>query len=109
MAGHRGGLRCRTQRRDRTPAAGGRSLTLNLDKTSWKHVTLGEVIRHVTDRVDPETSGLERFLAGEHIPSNSLEIREWGVIGQDPIGPMFYKRFQPGHVLYVSRRSYLRK
>jgi type I restriction enzyme S subunit len=84
-------------------------MTLNLDKSDWKHVTLGEVIRHVTDRVDPQTSGLERFLAGEHIPSNNLGIREWGVIGQDPIGPMFYKRFQPGHVLYVSRRSYLRK
>jgi type I restriction enzyme S subunit len=84
-------------------------MTLNLGKSNWKHVTLGEVIRHVTDRVDPETSGLERFLAGEHIPSNSLEIQEWGTIGQDPIGPMFYKRFQPGHVLYVSRRSYLRK
>jgi type I restriction enzyme S subunit len=84
-------------------------MTLELDKNTWKRVMLGEVIRHITDRVDPETSGLERFLAGEHIPSNSLEIREWGVIGQDPIGPMFYKRFQPGHVLYVSRRSYLRK
>jgi type I restriction enzyme S subunit len=84
-------------------------MTLNLDKSDWKHVTLREVIRHVTDRVDPETSGLERFLAGEHIPSNSLEIHEWGLIGQDPVGPMFYKRFQPGHVLYVSRRAYLRK
>lgn len=84
-------------------------MSLNLDKASWKRVRLGDVIRHVTDRVDPETSGLERVLAGEHIPSNSLEIKDWGVIGRDPIGPMFYKRFRPGHVLYVSRRSYLRK
>ncbi|WFE38828.1 hypothetical protein [Micromonospora sp. WMMD998] len=84
-------------------------MSLNLDKSGWKRVALGDVIRHVTDRVDPETSGLERFLAGEHIPSNSLHITDWGVIGRDPIGPMFYKRFRPGHVLYVSRRSYLRK
>ncbi|MER7335988.1 MULTISPECIES: restriction endonuclease subunit S [unclassified Micromonospora] len=84
-------------------------MSLTLDKSGWKRVALGDVIRHVTDRVDPETSGLERFLAGEHIPSNSLHIKEWGVIGRDPIGPMFYKRFRPGHVLYVSRRSYLRK
>ena len=84
-------------------------MSLNLDKRSWKRVSLGDVIRHVTDRVDAESSGLERFLAGEHIPSNSLEIKQWGVIGRDPIGPMFYKRFRPGHVLYVSRRSYLRK
>lgn len=84
-------------------------MTLNLDKSNWKRVTLGEVIRHITDRVDPETSGLERFLAGEHIPSRSLTIKEWGVIGRDPVGPQFFKRFKPGHVLYLSRRTYLRK
>lgn len=84
-------------------------MNLDLDKSTWKRVALRDVIRHVTDRVDPETSGLERFLAGEHIPSESLGIRKWGVIGKDPIGPMFYKRFRPGHVLYVSRRAYLRK
>ncbi len=84
-------------------------MNLNLDKSAWKRVSLGEVAKHVTDRVDAETSGLERFLAGEHIPSNDLAITQWGVIGRDPIGPMFYKRFKPGHVLYVSRRSYLRK
>lgn len=84
-------------------------MSLDLDKSTWKRVTLGEVARHITDRVDPETSGLERFLAGEHIPSQDLHIRRWGIIGEDPIGPMFYKRFRPGHVLYVSRRSYLRK
>ncbi|MFE7312907.1 restriction endonuclease subunit S [Streptomyces sp. NPDC057555] len=84
-------------------------MSLSLDKTAWKRVTLRDVVRHVTDRVDAETSGLERFLAGEHIPSGSLAITDWGVIGRDPIGPMFYKRFKPGHVLYVSRRTYLRK
>jgi type I restriction enzyme, S subunit len=84
-------------------------VSLDFDKYSWKRVSVSEVIRHVTDRVDAETSGLKRFLAGEHIPSNSLAITNWGVIGKDPIGPMFYKRFKPGHVLYVSRRTYLRK
>jgi type I restriction enzyme, S subunit len=84
-------------------------VTLNLDKPSRKRVSLRDVVRHVTDRVDPDTSGLERFLAGEHIPSRDMAITTWGVIGQDPIGPMFYKRFKPGHVLYVSRRTYLRK
>ena len=84
-------------------------MSLRLDKSAWKGVILGEIVRHITDRVDAESSGLERFLAGEHIPSGSLAITDWGVIGRDPIGPMFYKRFQPGHVLYVSRRTYLRK
>jgi type I restriction enzyme S subunit len=84
-------------------------VTLTLEKSSWKRVALRDVVRHITDRVDAQTSGLKRFLAGEHIPSASLAITSWGVVGKDPIGPMFYKRFEPGHVLYVSRRTYLRK
>ena len=84
-------------------------MSLNLDRPAWKRVALRDLVRHVTDRVDPETSGLERFLAGEHIPSGELAVTTWGVIGEDPIGPMFYKRFKAGHVLYVSRRTYLRK
>jgi type I restriction enzyme, S subunit len=84
-------------------------MNLNLDRSAWKRVVVRDVMRHITDRVDAETSGLERFLAGEHIPGGSLAITDWGVIGRDPIGPMFYKRFEPGQVLYVSRRTYLRK
>lgn len=84
-------------------------MTLDLGKSTLQRVVLRDVVHHVTDRTDPDTSGLERFLAGEHIPSESLAINDWGTIGQDPIGPMFYKRFKPGHVLYVSRRTYLRK
>jgi type I restriction enzyme S subunit len=84
-------------------------MKLDLDRSAWRRLALRDVVRHVTDRVDAETSGLEKFLAGEHIPSGSLSITDWGVIGRDPIGPMFYKRFGPGHVLYVSRRTYLRK
>ncbi|MGV0992887.1 MAG: restriction endonuclease subunit S [Mycobacterium sp.] len=84
-------------------------MKFSVDRSGWKRVRLGEVVRHVTERVDSGASDLERFLAGEHIPSNDLDITEWGVIGRDPMGPMFYKAFRPGHVLYVSRRSYLRK
>lgn len=84
-------------------------MSLNLDKAHWGRARLGGLVRHVTDRVAPETAGLERFLAGEHIPSGELAISTWGLVGHDPIGPMFYKRFKPGHVLYVSRRTYLRK
>lgn len=84
-------------------------MSLGVDKASWERVALRDLVRHVTDRVDPVASGLDRFLAGEHIPSSNLAIESWGVIGTDPIGPMFYKRFRPGQVLYVSRRTYLRK
>ncbi|XKH52045.1 restriction endonuclease subunit S [Citricoccus nitrophenolicus] len=84
-------------------------MSLNFQKSTWQQVRLGDVARHITDRVNVDTSGLTRFLAGGHIPSGSLHIHDWGDIGRDPMGPMFYKRFAPGHVLYVSRRTYLRK
>ena len=31
-------------------------------KPGWKRVKFGEVVRQVKDKVDPETSGLKRFV-----------------------------------------------
>lgn len=41
--------------------------------------------------------------------SDDLRIRRWGTIGTGYLGPAFHMRFKPGHVLYGSRRTYLRK
>lgn len=78
-------------------------------KPGWKRVKLGDVVRHTKDRVDPATSGLERFVAGEHMDTDDLRIRRWGDIGGGYLGPAFHMRFKPGQVLYGSRRTYLRK
>jgi hypothetical protein len=75
----------------------------------WGTVTFGDVVRQVKDRVDPEISGLERYVAGEHMDTDDLRIRRWGTIGDGYLGPAFHMRFKPGHVLYGSRRTYLRK
>jgi len=72
-------------------------------------VAFGDVVRQVRDRVDPNESGLERFVAGEHMDNDELRIRRWGTIGDGYLGPAFHMRFKPGHVLYGSRRTYLRK
>ena len=77
--------------------------------TAWRDVAFGDVVRHVKDRVDAVASGLERYVAGEHMDSDRLAIRRWGRIGDGYLGPAFQMRFQPGHVLYGSRRTYLRK
>jgi type I restriction enzyme S subunit len=63
----------------------------------------------VKDRVDPVGSGLERYVAGEHMDTDDLRIRRWGQIGDGYLGPAFHMRFRPGQVLYGSRRTYLRK
>lgn len=78
-------------------------------RADWKRVKFGDVARQVKDRVDPETSGIERYVAGDHMDTDDLRIRRWGEIGSGYLGPAFHMRFQPGHVLYGSRRTYLRK
>jgi type I restriction enzyme S subunit len=75
----------------------------------WHRVRFGDVIRDVMVRVDPETSGLERYIAGEHLGSNDMKVRRWGTIGDGYLGPAFYRKFVKGQVLYLSRRPYLRK
>jgi type I restriction enzyme S subunit len=77
--------------------------------TAWTKVAFGDVVRQVKDRVDPEQSGLERYVAGEHMDTDDLRLRRWGDIGDGYLGPAFHMRFKPGHVLYGSRRTYLRK
>jgi type I restriction enzyme S subunit len=72
-------------------------------------VCFGDVVRDVMVRVDPETSGLERYIAGEHLESDDLHIRRWGTVGDGYLGPAFYRKFVKGQVLYLSRRPYLRK
>jgi type I restriction enzyme S subunit len=78
-------------------------------KPGWQWVKLGDVVRQVKDKVDPETSGLKRYIAGEHMETDDLRIRRWGEIGANYLGPAFHMRFKPRQVLYGSRRTYLRK
>lgn len=78
-------------------------------QAGWLRVKFGDVARQVKDKIDPETSGLERYIAGVHMDTDDLRIRRWGEIGSGYLGPAFHMRFQPGHILYGSRRTYLRK
>jgi type I restriction enzyme S subunit len=78
-------------------------------REGWARVRFGDVVRLVRDRVDPAKSGLTRYVAGEHMDTDELRIRRWGNVGDGYLGPAFHMRFKPGHVLYGSRRTYLRK
>ena len=75
----------------------------------WSLVKFGDVVRQVKDRVDVAESGLTRDIAGEHMDSDDLKLRRWGEVNGDYLGPAFHMRFEPGQVLYGSRRTYLRK
>ena len=78
-------------------------------KPGWTRVAFGDVARQVKDHVDPATEDLRRYVAGEHMDTDDLRIRRWGTVGDGYLGPAFHVRFRPGHVLYGSRRTYLRK
>ncbi len=78
-------------------------------KKGWTRVAFGDVVRQVKDSIDIEKSGLDRYVAGEHMDSDDLRIRRWGIVSNDYLGPAFHIRFRPGQVLYGSRRTYLRK
>lgn len=78
-------------------------------KPGWTWVKFGDVVRQVKDKVDAKSSGLKWYVGGEHMDTDDLRIRRRGEITDDYLGPAFHMRFQPGHVLYGSRRTYLRK
>lgn len=84
-------------------------MTSSVNGRGWTRVAFGDVVRQVRDLVNPEESGLDRYVAGEHMDTDDLRIRRWGTIGNGYLGPAFHMRFKPGHVLYGSRRTYLRK
>lgn len=85
------------------------SVTEKKLKPGWHVVKFGDVVRQCKEKADPETSGLERYVAGDHMDTDDLRIRRWGEIGSGYLGPAFHMRFRPGQVLYGSRRTYLRK
>ena len=84
-------------------------VTIFLNRDSWKRVKFGDVIRKVREKADRQDMHFRRFVAGEHMVTDQLKIRNWGEINNDYLGPSFNSIFKPGQVLYGSRRTYLRK
>jgi type I restriction enzyme S subunit len=84
-------------------------MSLNLDKSTWKRVRLGEVAAASKEKVDPTDGTVERYIAGEHMDTDDLRIHRWGHVDETDLGPAFHRRFRAGQVLYGSRRTYLRK
>ncbi|HSH05761.1 MAG TPA: restriction endonuclease subunit S [Anaerolineae bacterium] len=77
--------------------------------TGWTQVKFGDVAKQIKTKVDPETSDLERYIAGGHMDTDDLKLRRWGTIGDGYLGPAFHRMFKKGQILYGSRRTYLRK
>lgn len=76
----------------------------NLKEYTWK-----DCVFKLLRRTDAVSDGIKRIVAGENLQSEDFKIRDWGTVGKDFLGPAFHVMFEPGDILYGSRRTYLRK
>ncbi|MFF7717120.1 restriction endonuclease subunit S [Streptomyces sp. NPDC007988] len=82
-------------------------MSLNLDKSTWKRVAFGDVVRNANVTVrDPEAAGIDRVIAMEHLDPAEIKIQRWGSIED---GTTFTRRVKPGQTLFGKRRAYQRK
>ena len=72
-------------------------------------VTFGDIVRDVKNNVDRANNPYEFYVAGDHMNSEDLTIRRRGRFATDDVGPAFVRIFNPGQILYGSRRTYLKK
>lgn len=84
-------------------------MNLKSDRSTWTHVQLGDVIRRSRVQVDPFAADLEHYVGGNHVDSESVVISRRGDVSDGQIGSTFRYVFEPGEVLFVSARPYLRK
>jgi restriction endonuclease S subunit len=82
---------------------------MNIDKSKWKKVKFGDIAIQQKDCVDIETTKLNRYIAGEHMNTEDIHLRKWGIVGDGYLGPAFIRKFEKGDILYGSRRTYLKK
>ncbi len=84
-------------------------MSLNLDRSTWKRVKLGDVVLRSRIQVDPVDGGVDRYVAGGHVDTESVIIQRSGNVADGQMGSTFRYLFRPGQVLFVSARPYLRK
>lgn len=77
--------------------------------TQLKEVRWRDCVDKIMRKIDPVEEGIERIVAGGNLESEDFKIRTWGTVGVDFLGPAFHVLFEPGDILYGSRRTYLRK
>ena len=83
-------------------------MSLNLDKSTWKRVAFGDVVRNVNETVrDADAAGIDRdHRHGAPGPRRA----EDPALGRRPrIGTTFTRRVKPGQTLFGKRRAYQRK
>ncbi len=78
-------------------------MRLNLDKSQWRRVSFGDVVRNVNEYFSPARDGVLPYLAGPHLDAGVVTPRAYGSTEDDHFPPTFKRRFQPDDVLLHSR------
>lgn len=82
-------------------------MTLAVDKSAWNRLAFGDAVRNVNETVRaPETAGIDRIIAMEHLDPGEMIIERWGATAD---GTTFTRRVKPGQTLFGKRRAYQRK
>jgi type I restriction enzyme S subunit len=76
-----------------------------IDKSTWKKVKFGDVVRNVNETVSGSVTTLDRAIAMEHLEPGCLEVKSWGEAAETT----FTRRVKPGQTLFGKRRAYQRK
>ena len=80
---------------------------LNLDKSKWDPVKLGELANEISVRIEnPAELGIEKFVGLEHFVSGNLIIKSYQTT-KDLASAT--KQFQSGDILFARRNPYLRR
>lgn len=79
------------------------------DRSTWTRVRLGDIVQRSRKQADPLASGVERYVAGGHIDGDWITIARYGDPSDGQMGSTFRYVFEPGQILFLSARPYLRK
>ncbi len=91
------------------------NIKTSLSSNRWassehRPVKLGDVVEVRNElELNPKDAGFKRYLKVEHLDSESLKIRRWGLIEEEDLPPTFYKVFRKSQVLYPTRNPHLRR
>ena len=74
--------------------------------TRLKSYRFDRLANQINDRVIPAEADVERYVGLEHLDSDSMRIRRWGVPSEVESTKLL---FQPGDIIFGKRRVYQRK
>ncbi len=85
-------------------------MNLSFDKSNWKSVSFGDVIKKINNRINPDTYHSEVVVEGGHINKRDFHIRKYANKNElGYLGPAFHMGFNKHQILYVSRNPHLMK